>query len=104
MENVDRMADVVPRIDIATGAAQPIVGKDRESVVIYQMSTKEEQFTEMQSFNFFVGTWNVNGQSPEGSYTPMKFVTTTKHSRKLGRVALCRRGGSRLVRYWLPRA
>ena len=65
-ENVDGLADVVPRMDIATGAAQPIVGRDRESVVIYQMSTKEEQFTDVQSFTFFVGTWNVNGQSPDG--------------------------------------
>jgi len=66
-ENVDGLADVVPRMDIATGAAQPIVGRDRESVVIYQMSTKEEQFTDVQSFTFFIGTWNVNGQSPDGS-------------------------------------
>ena len=35
-------------MEIATGAAQPIVGRDRESVVIYQMSTKEEQFTDVQ--------------------------------------------------------
>jgi len=66
-ENVDGLADIVPRMDIATGAAQPIVGRDRESVVIYQMSTKEEQFTDVQSFTFFIGTWNVNGQSPDGS-------------------------------------
>ena len=26
------------RMEIATGAAQPIVGRDRESVVIYQVS------------------------------------------------------------------
>ena len=65
-ENVDGLADVVPRMDIATGAAQPIVGRDRESVVIYQMSTKEEQFTDVQPFTFFTGTWNVNGQSPDG--------------------------------------
>jgi len=67
LDNMDGLADVVPRMDIATGAAQPIVGRDRESVVIYQMSTKEEQFTDIQSFRFFVGTWNVNGQSPDGN-------------------------------------
>jgi len=60
-------ADGVPRMEIATGAAQPIVGRDRESVVIYQMATKEDQFTDAQDFSFFVGTWNVNGQSPDGS-------------------------------------
>ena len=68
LDNMDGLADVVPRMDIATGAAQPIVGRDRESVVIYQMSTKEEQFTDIQSFRFFVGTWNVNGQSPDGRH------------------------------------
>ena len=44
--------------------AAPIVGKDRESVANYQMSTREDQFTNLHTFNFFVGTWNVNGQSP----------------------------------------
>lgn len=63
----DPKDEVVPRMDIATGAAQPIVGRDRESVVIYQMSTKEDQFTDIQEFKFFVGTWNVNGQSPDGT-------------------------------------
>ena len=28
---------IILRMEIATGAAQPIVGKDRESVVIYQV-------------------------------------------------------------------
>jgi len=58
---------LVPRMDIATGQATSIVGRDRESVVIYQMSSKEDQFTYNEQFNFFVGTWNVNGQSPSGN-------------------------------------
>ena len=62
---MDSLADVVPRIDIATGAAQPIIGRDRESVVMYQMSTKEELFTDVQTFKFFMGTYNVNGQRPD---------------------------------------
>ena len=62
---MDSLAEAVPRIDIATGAAQPIVGRDRESVVMYQMSTKEELFTDVQAFKFFIGTYNVNGQRPE---------------------------------------
>jgi phosphatidylinositol-bisphosphatase len=38
--------------------------RDRESVANYQMSTREEEFTDVRPFTFFVGTWNVNGQSP----------------------------------------
>ena len=64
-DEMDDLAEAVPRIDIATGAAQPIVGRDRESVVMYQMSTKEELFTDVQAFKFFIGTYNVNGQRPE---------------------------------------
>ena len=47
-----------------SGMAAPIVGRDRESVANYQMSTKEDEFTDLHHFTFFVGTWNVNGQSP----------------------------------------
>ena len=39
-------------MEIATGAAQPMVGRDRESVVIYQMATKEDQFTHAQVAGF----------------------------------------------------
>jgi len=59
-----RQDDGIPRRDIATGLAAPIVGRDRESVANYQMSTKEDEFTNLRRFTFFVGTWNVNGQSP----------------------------------------
>ena len=64
-DEMEDLVEVVPRLDIATGAAQPIVGRDRESVVMYQMSTKEELFTDVQAFKFFIGTYNVNGQRPE---------------------------------------
>ena len=43
-----------------------ILGPIRESVVNYQMATKEEQFTDLRDFTVFTGTWNVNGQSPDG--------------------------------------
>ena len=66
-DQMEDLVEAVPRIDIATGAAQPIVGRDRESVVMYQMSTKEELFTDVQAFKFFIGTYNVNGQRPEPS-------------------------------------
>ena len=64
-DEMEDLVEAVPRLDIATGAAQPIVGRDRESVVMYQMSTKEELFTDVQAFKFFIGTYNVNGQRPE---------------------------------------
>ena len=50
--------------DIAMGGVTPIAA--RESVVKYQMSMKEEQFTEIQHFMIYCATWNVNGQSPNG--------------------------------------
>ena len=53
------------RQDIAMGGMTPIAA--RESVVKYQMSTKEDQFTEIQTFTVLCATWNVNGQSPTGS-------------------------------------
>jgi hypothetical protein len=46
-----------------TAAATTLV-RDRESVANYQMSTREEEFTDVRPFTLFVGTWNVNGQSP----------------------------------------
>jgi len=63
----NQLEEDLPRMEIATGLAAPIVGRDRESVANYQMSTKEDQFTNLQNFSFFVGTWNVNGQSPGDS-------------------------------------
>ncbi|XP_065351777.1 inositol polyphosphate 5-phosphatase OCRL isoform X1 [Cloeon dipterum] len=52
---------VVPRQSIAKGTT-PIAA--RESVIRYQMSMKEDDYTYIQSFKIFVGTWNVNGQPP----------------------------------------
>jgi hypothetical protein len=59
--------------DGCTAAATTLV-RDRESVANYQMSTREEEFTDVRPFTFFVGTWNVNGQSPGTflSYTSFK--------------------------------
>ncbi|XP_059488840.1 type II inositol 1,4,5-trisphosphate 5-phosphatase isoform X3 [Neocloeon triangulifer] len=52
---------VVPRQSIAKGTT-PIAA--RESVIRYQMSMKEDDYTHIQNFKIFVGTWNVNGQPP----------------------------------------
>ena len=50
------------RQDIAMHGVSPITA--RESVVKIQMRQKEDQFTNLQPFTLFVGTWNVNGQAP----------------------------------------
>ena len=63
--NNDSPDSSLNRQDIAMGAMSPIAA--RESVVRYQMSMKEQEFTEIQSFSVYCATWNVNGQSPNGS-------------------------------------
>ncbi len=60
--NDDSPESSLDRQDIATGGAAPIAA--RESVVKYQMALKEELYTSRRGFTVFVGTWNVNGQSP----------------------------------------
>lgn len=52
----------VPRHSIARGAMQPVAA--RESIIKYQMSMMEEEYTYTQGIQIFIGTWNVNGQSP----------------------------------------
>ncbi|XP_072161550.1 inositol polyphosphate 5-phosphatase OCRL [Bemisia tabaci] len=52
---------VVPRHSIAQGAT-PIAA--RETVIRYQMSMREDDYTYTEVIRVFVGTWNVNGQSP----------------------------------------
>lgn len=54
---------VVPRQNIAEGKT-PVAA--RESVVRYQMACKEDDYTYTQVFRMFIGTWNVNGQPPNG--------------------------------------
>ncbi|XP_003425852.1 inositol polyphosphate 5-phosphatase OCRL [Nasonia vitripennis] len=54
---------VVSRRNIATGKT-PIA--TRESVVRYQMACKEDDYTYTKVLRIFIGTWNVNGQPPNG--------------------------------------
>lgn len=56
------------RKDIASGGVAPLAA--RESVFRYQMTLKEEQFTELQHFTVYCATWNVNGQTPEENVSP----------------------------------
>ena len=73
MENINDNPDsAINRQDIAMGGMTPIAA--RESVVKYQMSTKEDQFTEIQHFTVYCATWNVNGQSPSGSVRELSLI------------------------------
>ncbi|XP_019403463.1 PREDICTED: type II inositol 1,4,5-trisphosphate 5-phosphatase isoform X4 [Crocodylus porosus] len=42
----------------------------RDTIVKSQLVQKEDSYTSIQNFRFFVGTYNVNGQSPRGSLQP----------------------------------
>ncbi|XP_066583845.1 uncharacterized protein Ocrl [Prorops nasuta] len=69
MSNVDPLVDlespdlVVPRRNIASGKS-PVAARD--SVVRYHMACKEDDYTYTKTFRIFIGTWNVNGQPPNG--------------------------------------
>ncbi|XP_043361807.1 type II inositol 1,4,5-trisphosphate 5-phosphatase isoform X5 [Dermochelys coriacea] len=42
----------------------------RDNIVKFQLERKEDSYTYLQNFRFFIGTYNVNGQSPNESLQP----------------------------------
>ncbi|KAM7138739.1 type II inositol 1,4,5-trisphosphate 5-phosphatase isoform 3-T5 [Macrochelys suwanniensis] len=42
----------------------------RDTIVKSQLVQKEDSYTNLQNFRFFIGTYNVNGQSPKESLQP----------------------------------
>ncbi|GAB6030996.1 hypothetical protein CHUAL_007816 [Chamberlinius hualienensis] len=54
----------IPRSSIAVGATHLAA---RESIVWCQMNSRYLEYTFMNDFRIFIGTWNVNGQPPTAS-------------------------------------
>ncbi|KAK7080496.1 hypothetical protein SK128_017628 [Halocaridina rubra] len=53
----------VNRHGIATGISPTPIAA-RESHIRHQMALREDSYTDIHDFVFFIGTWNVNGRSP----------------------------------------
>ncbi|KAL1498282.1 hypothetical protein ABEB36_009103 [Hypothenemus hampei] len=64
------MSDRSDFVIVRNEMAQAQTTNNRESRLKYQLKLRESEFTQIQEFTIFIGTWNVNGQPPSVSLKP----------------------------------